>query len=204
MVDRLVEAGVDVHVDTEATPGAIAEVGPDAVVIATGGLPIIPDIPGIEGANVVFAQDVLAGKAAAGQNVVIIGGGMVGCETGHFLAEQGKTVTIIEMLKRMAADVSPMVRRRLMDGLRGKNVGLQTQVTCEEILSDAVTTTTAEGEKQTISADSVVIAVGYRPNDSLLKALEGKVPEILRIGDSAEPRRIREAIDDGYRAGLSL
>ena len=204
MSDRLAEAGVDVRVSTEATPGAIAGVGPDAVVIATGGLPIIPDIPGVTGPNVVTAQDVLAGKAAAGQNVVIIGGGMVGCETGHFLAEQGKTVTIIEMLKRMAADVSPMVRRRLMDGLRGKNVGLLTEVTCEEINGDAVTVTTGEGEKQTIPADSVVIAAGYRPNDELGKALEGKVPLILRIGDSAEPRRIREAIDDGYRAGLSL
>ena len=204
MVDRLVEAGVDVHLNTEATPEAIAEIGPDAVVIATGGLPIVPDIPGIEGANVATAQDVLSGRATAGQNVVIIGGGMVGCETGHFLAEQGKTVTIIEMLKRMAADVSPMVRRRLMDGLREKNVSLHTQVTCEEIHDDAVTVTTAEGEKQTISADSVVIAVGYRPNDELSRALEDKVPEILRIGDSAEPRRIREAIDDVYRTGLSL
>lgn len=204
MVDRLVEAGVDVRTNTDVTPGAIAEVGPDTVVIATGGLPIVPDIPGIEGPNVAFAHDVLVGKVVAGQNVVIIGGGMVGCETGHFLAEQGKTVTIIEMLKRMAADVSPMVRRRLMDGLRGKNVGLLTEVTCEDIRADAVAVATADGEKQTILADSVVIAVGYRPNEELSRALEGKVPEIIRIGDSAEPRRIREAIDDGYRTGLSL
>ncbi len=64
---------------------------PDAVVIAAGGTPVMPDIPGIDRPNVVTAQDVLSGKAKVGQNVVIIGGGMVGCETGHYLAEQGKT-----------------------------------------------------------------------------------------------------------------
>ena len=204
MSKQVSEAGVEIHVNTKATPETIAEVRPDAVIIATGGLPIIPAIHGVKDTNVVTAQDVLAGKVVAGQNVVIIGGGMVGCETGHFLAEQGKSVTIIEMLKRMATDVSPMVRRRLMDGLREKNVSLQTRVTCEEIHDDAVTVITAEGEKQTIPADSVVLAVGYKPNNELFRSLEGKVPEIRCIGDSVEPRRIRETINYGYRAGLSV
>ena len=204
MSDRLTEAGVDVRASTKATPEAITEVGPDAAVIATGGVPILPDIPGADGPSVVFAQDALAGKVTVGQNVVVIGGGMVGCETGHFLAEQGKTVTIIEILKRIAADVSPMVRRRLLDGLRGKSVALLTEVTCEAIGSDAVVVAADEGEKRTIPADSVVVAVGYQPNDGLYRALEGKVAEIHCIGDSAQPQRIREAISDGYRTGLSL
>ncbi|HEY90785.1 MAG TPA: FAD-dependent oxidoreductase, partial [Dehalococcoidia bacterium] len=204
MSKQVSEAGVEVRVSTKASPETITGIRPDAVIIATGGLPITPDIPGVKGSNVFTAQDVLAGKVATGQNIVIIGGGMVGCETGHFLAEQGKSVTIVEMLKRMAADVSPMVRRRLMDGLREKNVSLLTQVTCEEIHAGAVTVSAAEGEKQTIPADSVVLAVGYRPDNDLFKALEGKVPVVRCIGDSSEPRRIRETIDDGYRAGLSV
>jgi len=202
MTERLAEAGVDVRLGTEAAPETVLAAGPDAVVIATGGTPIVPDIPGVEGPNVVLAQDVLTGKSDVGQNVIVIGGGMVGCETGHYLAEQGKTVTIVEILKRMAADVSPMVRRRLLDGLREKNVSLLTEVTCEEISSDAVAVTTSEGEKRSVPADSVVVAVGYESDDSLYRALEGKVPEIQCIGDSVEPRRIREAINDGYRAGL--
>ena len=164
----------------------------------------MPDIPGIDKPNVVTAQDVLSGKAKAGQRVVIIGGGMVGCETGHYLAEQGKTVTIIEILKRMASDMLFMTRRRLMDGLRSKKVTLLTSATCEEIREDSVRVTTAEGEKETIRADTVIIAVGYKANERLYKALEGKVPEIYCIGNSSAPRRILEAIREGYRTGLAL
>lgn len=164
----------------------------------------MPDIPGIDKLNVITAQDVLSGKARAGQNVIIIGGGMVGCETGHYLAKQGKTVTIIEILKRMASDMFPMARRRLMDGLRSKNVSLLTSATCEEIRKDSVRVITTEGKKETIPADTVIIAIGYKANNRLYKALEGKVPEIYCIGNSSEPRRILEAISEGYQAGLSL
>jgi len=113
-------------------------------------------------------------------------------------------VTIIEILGRMASDMSPMTRRRLMDGLRSKKVTLLTSATCEEIREDSVRVTTAEGREETIPADTVIIAVGYKANERLYKALEGKVPEIYCIGDSSEPRRILEATSEGYRTGLAL
>ncbi len=204
LVSQVEKAGVEVRLNTDATAEIVTEGNPDAVVIATGGTPAMPDISGIDKSNVVTAQDVLSGKAKAGQHVVIIGGGMVGCETGHYLEEQGKTVTIIEILKRMASDMLFMTRRRLMDGLRSKNVTLLTSATCEEIKEGSVQVTTAEGEKETIQADTVIIAVGYKANERLFKALEGKVPEIYCIGDSSEPRRILEAIREGYRTGLAL
>ena len=136
--------------------------------------------------------------------MVIIGGGMVGSETGHFLAEKGKTVTIIEMLRRIAADMPIMPRRRLLDGLKEKKVTSLTEATCEEITEGGVTITTSQGQKQTIPADTVVLAVGHKANDDLHKALMGKVPEVHCIGDSSQPRRIVDAIDEGYRIGLSL
>ncbi len=204
LVNQVEKAGVEVKLNTDATAEIVTEGNPDAVVIATGGTPAMPDIPGIDKANVVTAQDVLSGKVRAGQNVVIIGGGMIGCETGHHLAEQGKTVTIIEILKRMASDMLFMTRRRLMDGLRSKKVTLLTSATCEEIKEGSVQVTTAEGKKETIPADTVIIAVGYKANDRLYKALEGKVPEIYCIGNSSEPRRILEATSEGYRTGLAL
>ncbi|MGA8848534.1 MAG: FAD-dependent oxidoreductase [Dehalococcoidia bacterium] len=206
LVKQVEKAGVTVKLNTDVTAETVTKVNPDAVVIATGGTPAMPEIPGIDKSNVVTAQDVLSGKgkAKAGQNVVIIGGGMVGCETGHYLAEKGKTVTIIEILKRMANDMFPMARRRLMDGLRSKKVTLLTSATCEEIRKDSVRVTTAEGKKETIPADTVIIAVGYKANERLRKALEGKVPEIYCIGDSSEPRRILEAADEGYQTGLAL
>ncbi len=204
LANQVEKAGVEVKLNTDATAEIVIKGNPDAVVIATGGTPAMPDIPGIDKPNVVTAQDVLSGKARAGQNVVIIGGGMVGCETGHYLAEQGKTVTIVEILKRMASDMFPMTRRRLMDGLRGKKVTLLASATCEEIKEGAVQVTTAEGKKETIPADTVIIAVGYKANDYLYKALEGKVPETYCIGNSAEPRKILEATSEGYQAGLAL
>jgi 2,4-dienoyl-CoA reductase-like NADH-dependent reductase (Old Yellow Enzyme family)/thioredoxin reductase len=203
-VRQVEKAGVEVRTGTEATAELIRESGADAVVIAAGGIPIRPEIPGVDGASVVTAQDVLSGKAQAGQSVVIIGGGMVGCETGHYLAEQGKRVAIIEMLKRMAADMSPMARRRLMDGLRGKQVTLINEATCQEITPEGVTVTTGASQKETVKADTVILAVGYRENSELSRALEGKVGEVYCIGDAAQPQRIREAVNDGYRTGLAL
>ncbi|TES88861.1 MAG: FAD-dependent oxidoreductase, partial [Dehalococcoidia bacterium] len=204
LVGQVEKAGVAVKLNTDATAGTVIEGNPDAVVIATGGTPLMPEIPGTDKSNVVTAQDVLSGKAKAGQNVVIIGGGMVGCETGHYLVEQGKTVTIIEILKRMASDMLFMTRRRLMDGLRRKKVTLLTSATCEEIREGVVQVNTAEGKQETIPADTVIIAVGYKANDRLYKALEGKVSEIYCIGNSSEPRRILEATSEGYRTGLAL
>jgi 2,4-dienoyl-CoA reductase-like NADH-dependent reductase (Old Yellow Enzyme family)/thioredoxin reductase len=204
LVNQVKKVGVEVKLNTDATAEVVARRKPDAVVIATGGIPAMLDIPGIDKPNVITAQDVLSGKAKAGQNVVIIGGGMVGCETGHYLVEQGKTVTIIEILKRMASDMFLMTRRRLMDGLRSKKVTLLTSATCEEIKEGSVLVNTAEGKKETIPADTVIIAVGYEANDRLYKALEGKVSEIYCIGNSAKPRRILEAVNEGYKTGLAL
>jgi len=204
MADRLVEANVDVLLGFQATPQAVADMRPDVVVVATGAIPIVPDIPGVAGARVATAQNVLSGRSGVGDRVAIIGGGMVGCETGHFLARQGRTVTILEIQSRMAADVSPMVRRRLLDGLRESGATLLTGVTCEQITAEAVLISTAEGHKQTILAESVVIATGYRPDDSLARGLQGRVPEIQIIGDASGRQRIREAIQDGHRTGLAL
>ncbi len=204
LVSRVEKTGVKVELNTDATTEIVARQKPDAIIIATGGTPVMPDIPGIDKSNVATAQDVLWRKAQVGQNVVIIGGGMVGCETGHYLAEQGKTVTIVEVLKRMANDMFLMTRRRLMDGLRSKKVTMLTSATCEEIREGSVLVTTAEGERKTIPADTVIIAAGYTADDHLYKALEGKVPEIYCIGNSAKPRRILEANSEGYQTGLNL
>ena len=195
---------MEIKLGTEATWELIKGIQPDAVVIATGGIPLIPQIPGLDRINVVTAQDVLSGKAETGQNVVILGGGLVGCETGHYLASRGKRVAIIEVLRRMAGEMGPMVRRRLMDGLREKQVTMLTNTKCDEITPGNVTVITGEGQRSIIPADTVVMAVGYKANDDLFKTLQGKVPELYCVGDSSQPQGIMEATNDGYRTGLSL
>lgn len=198
------KAGVEIKLDTAANWELIKEIKPDAVIIAAGGSPMTPQIQGLDIRNALFAQDVLSGKARTGQNVVILGGGQVGCETGYYLANMGKKAIIIEILPRMAGDMGMMTRRRLMDGLRGKQVALLTETKCEEVKTDSVIVSSSEGRKTIRPVDTIVIAVGYKANDDLYKALEEKVLELYRIGDSSQPRGIREAMTEGYRIGLSL
>jgi len=204
LISQLTKAGAEIKPNIEVTPELIIENKPDALILALGGIPLKPDIPGIDRANVVTAQDVLSGKAQTGRNVVILGGGLVGCETGHYLAEKGKKVVIVEVLKRMAAEMGPMVRRRLMDGLKQYQVAMLTEAKCQEISEGGVTVTTADGGKNTFPADTVILAVGYQKNDSLLKALEGLVPEIHCVGDASQPQGIMEAVRDGYLAALAI
>jgi 2,4-dienoyl-CoA reductase-like NADH-dependent reductase (Old Yellow Enzyme family)/thioredoxin reductase len=201
---QLKKGGVDLRLGTAATPEIVLAERPDTVILALGGIPAKPSIPGIDGRIVATAQDVLSGKVEAGQNCVIIGGGLVGCETGHLLAVKGKTVVIVEMLKHMAGEIGPMARRRLMDGLRAHQVAMLTEATCREITDQGVEITTADGRKQTLPADTVILAAGYAKNDALLTALAGKVQDIRMVGDAAEPHGFMEAVRDGYLAGLAL
>jgi 2-enoate reductase len=104
----------------------------------------------------------------------------------------------------MAVEMGPMVRRRLMDGLKQYQVAMLTEAKCEEISESGVTVTTPDGGKKTLPADTVILAVGYDKNDTLLKAIEGRVPEIHCVGDASQPQGIMEAFRDGYLAALAL
>jgi 2,4-dienoyl-CoA reductase-like NADH-dependent reductase (Old Yellow Enzyme family)/thioredoxin reductase len=204
-LSRQVEkAGVDIRLKTEATAESIIENKPDVVIIASGGTPAIPDIAGINRANVVTVEDVLSGKSKTGKNVIIIGGGIVGCETGNFLADKGKNVTILEIQKNMAQDMWPSLKVRLMNDLIGEKVAMLTGTVCEKIETDGVIITTNDSGKRKIPADTIIIAVGYKANDNLFKALQGKAPSIFCIGDSSEPGKISNAILNGNRIALSI
>ncbi|MDD5311517.1 MAG: FAD-dependent oxidoreductase [Dehalococcoidia bacterium] len=204
LIGQMAKSGVEVRLNSAATLSVVEELKPDVAVIASGAVPLMPAIPGINSLSVVTALDVLSGRKKAGQRVVIMGGGTVGCETGLYLAQKGKQVTIIEILKRAASDMYPMVRRRLMDGLRNSGVIIHTNACCEKINDGEVTVTVSEGKNETIPTDTVIIAVGYRPDNSLLEAVKGKIPEVHCIGDASKPRRIFEAVQEGYKTGLSI
>ena len=136
--------------------------------------------------------------------VVIIGGGLVGCETAEFLVESGKKVTIIEILPEMATDVGPLHRGLLLDRLNIKKVTMLTGVRDEEVIDKGLLITTKESEKRTIKADTIVLATGARPNTELSKALKDKGYETHLIGDCIEPRRILDAIHDGFAVSRTI
>ncbi|MFH1647370.1 MAG: FAD-dependent oxidoreductase [Chloroflexota bacterium] len=202
---QVTKAGVEVRLGSETTAEFIIQSRPDAVVVANGGIPLFPRIRGINKSNVLTAVDVLAGKATAGKNAVIIGGGLVGCETGLFLAVRGHVVTIVEVLEDLASDMEvAAVRRRLLAGLAENGVRQFTGTECEEITGSGLTVTTKEGKQEDIRASTIIIAAGFKPRPELFRSLRGMVPELHHIGDSYQPARIREAIGSGLRIGHAI
>jgi len=201
---QIEKAGISVKTGQEAGITEIEALAPDAVVLATGLVPFIPEIPGIDGSHVVLAEDVLTGRAQVGERVVIIGGELVGCETAEFLVDAEKKVTIARRGPTIAVAQAPIVREPLVGRLADKGVTMLTGVRYEEITPDGLVITNREGRQQTIPADTIVLAAGSRPNTELLKALEEKVPEVYRIGDCLEPRSLMEALAEGFHSGRNL
>jgi 2,4-dienoyl-CoA reductase-like NADH-dependent reductase (Old Yellow Enzyme family)/thioredoxin reductase len=195
--------GVKVNLGQEATAQAIERGKPDAVIVASGATPIIPDIPGVRGANVVTALEVLGGTRQVGERVVVIGGGMVGCETAELLAQQGKKVTVLEMLGRIGSDIGRTTRWVVLQRLGKAGVRTETKAKVEEITDKGVRAK-RDGSSEFFEADSVVLAVGFQASQALAKGLEGKVAELHMIGDCTEPRRIAQAIESGLRVAREL
>jgi len=198
------KAGVKVELNREATAGYLASLRPDAVVLANGALPLTLDLPGFTGGNVALAAEVLRGRAPVGENVVVIGGGRVGCETAHYLAAKGKKVTIVEMMSTVVPDMGASARLRLLNSLAAHQTQMITNARCTELNSSELTFTVKDGESRRVTADTFVIATGYRSEAFLYEEVKGLVPETYVIGDAAEPRGIGDAIRDGFRVGLSL
>ena len=195
--------GVKIILGEEVTLQLVEEIKPDVVCIATGSIPIVPENMIVKGDNIATAQDVLSGVASVGEKVVVVGGGMVGAETAEFLAERGKKVTILEMLGRIGADMVPMVITLLYRRLKELGVVMLTNAKVERITRNSVVYE-KDGKKQTVEADSVVLAVGSKSNRSLMEALKDKVPELYAIGDAEKPGKVLKAIHDGYRAALKI
>ncbi|MBU2609085.1 MAG: FAD-dependent oxidoreductase, partial [Chloroflexi bacterium] len=202
LTTRISKSSVEVRLNTPATAQSIEREQPDVVILATGSQPVIPDIPGINGENVVTAVDVLNDKQPVGKSAVIIGGGMVGCEVAEFLVQKGKKVTILEMQKRIGQGINAINRWRSIQRLNQAGVSIETMIQPEEITGSGVTAN-REGKSYSFPADTVVLATGMAPARELLSELEGKVP-VHTIGDCLEPRQIGEAMEEGFRLGNSI
>jgi 2,4-dienoyl-CoA reductase (NADPH2) len=205
LIRQVEKSGAKVRLGREATAMIIEEEKPDAVIVATGILPLIPRIRGTDRSNVISAEDVLWDKREVGEKVVVIGGEMVGCETAELLADKGKKVTVVRRGPKMAVKVGPVQRGRLLTRLREKGVTLMPGVqSYEEITDEGMTLIDKDGNKQTLKADTIVLAVGAKGNKSLAEKLEGKVPALYLVGDCIEPRDIMAAIDEGARVGCEV
>ncbi|MBA7695035.1 NADH oxidase [subsurface metagenome] len=191
--------GVKVELGRAATPEVVAQLKPDVVILAAGGIPIVPAIPGASRGNVVTAWDVLSGKET-GNGVVVVGGGMVGCETADFLAEQGKKVTVVEMLPAIAQDMEFVRRGMLLDRFAEYPVEVKTNAEIREIVADGVIT--GDGEK--ITADTVVLALGVIANRELELPLSSKSWALYCVGDCDTPGNIMTGIRRAFHLARQL
>jgi 2,4-dienoyl-CoA reductase-like NADH-dependent reductase (Old Yellow Enzyme family)/pyruvate/2-oxoglutarate dehydrogenase complex dihydrolipoamide dehydrogenase (E3) component len=210
---QIEKAGVKVELGTEVTPELVQKMKPHVVIVATGAAPMVPDdIPGIDKEKVVTAWDILAGKAAqTARNVVILGGGLVGCETADFMTGTGDNlgadrtdVTILEMLENVALDMVPEPRHLLMQRLHAKGVKILTSAKVKEILDDGVLFVRDGQEESIHNVDSIILALGARAVDSLSEKIKGKVAEVYVIGDAKEPHKVLEATAEGAEVGRKI
>ncbi|MGZ6292999.1 MAG: NAD(P)/FAD-dependent oxidoreductase, partial [Syntrophales bacterium] len=206
LASRARKAGVQIKLKSDAGPATIEKEKPDVLIMATGSSSLIPNIPGVAGPNVVLAEDVLTGAKTVSGSVLIVGGGMVGCETAELLLERGKgitQVTVIEMLSRMADNVSPTYRPFFLARLKGAGIKMETNMIVQEITKEGVKVE-QKGVTSFIKGDAVVLAAGFKSNPTMDDKSKEKIPEVYAIGDCAKPRMIKDAIEEGFTIGRKL
>lgn len=199
------QLGVEIKYETEATAQFLKEAGMDTVILATGSNPVVPPVPGLAGnEKVCFARDLLEGRVKPGNECVVIGGGQVGAETAHFLAQLLRKVTVIEMTGVIAADAALAVNWHLIDCLEKRKVKMQTDATVTEITDEGVVYRDKSGELHTVPADTIVVAAGYRANNPLEDALKDSGIEVKVVGDAVRARKVMHATREGFDAGRSV
>ena len=203
---ELERLGVEICLNTEATAEMIDARHPDAVVLATGGSAIVPELPGVHGSNVFGVSDVLGGKVAfTKKNVVLIGAGMTGIETAEYLCAAENTVTVVDMQNKIAPDGNGTIVADVMGRLMKYGAGFLLEHTLKEIKSDSVVLEEkATGEIKTVPADAVVLSLGMRPNKALYDALREKGYEVSLIGDAMKVGKIAPATRGGFEVGRRL
>jgi len=203
---NLEHTGATVVLGKEATAELVLQEKPDAVVVSIGASPFVPEIPGVERPNVVSAIDVLLGRVTPGDEVVIAGGGLVGCDVAMFLADKGRRVSIIEMLPDVVLDMveADGSRAQIVKLLDQKEITCHTNLKVEKIIDDGVIAVNQGGVSQTVKGDTVVLALGLKPRTKLYEALKDKIPELHAIGDCVEARKIGDAVREGFFTAYAL
>ncbi len=195
---ELTRLQVPVHLGHEVTKEEVLAGDWDAVIVATGSSPKTFSLG--DDAHVYTASQVLLKEKDCGQETVIVGGGLVGCETALWLAQHGRKVTIVEALDKILAVNGPLchANKDMLERLVPYNgVEVVTGAKVKSYRDGVLTAETADGEKS-LPCDSVILAVGYREEDSLYRQLEFEVPEIYLLGDARKVSNIMYAIWDAF------
>lgn len=200
---QMSKLGVKLVLRKRATVEVLNGEGFDAVVLAAGSQSLIPDIPGIKKQLVTPATEILKGKQT-GQNVIVVGGGLVGCEVALHLAAQRKKVSIIEELGGIALGVDGDIQKFLFEGFSQHGIQIRLGLRLIEVSDDGLIAVDRSWQKHNLTANSVVLAMGFEPRNSLLKELEKSNMKVFPVGDCVEPRMIYDAIHEGFLVSFKL
>jgi len=196
--------GVNIRLNTKVDIDMVSQMNPDAIVMATGSVPLLPDIPGVHLSHVVQAVDVLLDRVKIEDKAAIIGGGTVGCEVAIFLAERGVDVTLLEMFPYVAHGIPRLVGKMMKDMMIELGVDIMTNRRVVHISEEQVIHEDPEKKRASLPVAQVVLAMGSKPRNDLARSLKDLVGENYLIGDCLEPRRALEAISEGAEVGLRL
>lgn len=202
LIKQIKQSPVTVCLNIEASPELLKEQGYDQIITAIGAEPMVPLIPGIERA--VYATDAYGQEETLGKEVVVIGGGQVGCETGLHLARLGKQVTILELQSTLAPDASRTHRDDIMAEMK-KEAGLSeiTKACCTSIGEDGVNYE-KDGVEHKLAATSVILATGMKPRIEQADSFFGNTSELWIAGDCRRARTVEMAVREGYFAGINV
>ena len=195
--------GVDVKLGIDATPEMVKKLDPVGVFVAGGAQPIIPKMPGIDGANVVTAESVVRGEVKPTGKVVVVGTGMTGLETSEMLGEAGCELTLVEMVDTVGPGLFAVILNELMDRI---NAFSPTILTSHKLLSVSPTGVElekmADGSKVSVDADYVVLSLGVSPRKGVVEAYEAEFMNVFAIGDARKGGRIYDTMRDGYNTAF--
>ncbi len=191
------KSSVDVRLNTEVTSQLVKDIAPEAIIAAMGAKPAVPPIKGIDGENVLMAEDVYMHPAKAGKNVIILGAGLVGLELGIYLAQLGSRITTLEMMDR--TNMSPTSLHGVAINEQNKQLGINIYFsTCVKEITDTGVIAEKGGKIVRYDGDCVICAAGQIPLRKEAAELIGLAPEFYQIGDCLSPRNIVSATQEAY------
>lgn len=203
--ESLTELGVPIRLQTPVTEELVEAEKPDAVIIATGAVPLLPPIPGIDGKNVVSAEDILLGNVEIADGpIVVCGGGEVGSETAHFITRLNGDVTVLEMQGAILNDMMPFTRSVLLEMMDDARITVRTNATVKAITETGVTYTDETGGEHTVPAAQVVAGFGYRSHNPLEDIARAHCGDIRVVGGAVKAGNAVTAAREGYEAGLAV
>jgi len=197
---------VEIHTGANVTAGQLRNMDADVIILAAGSVPVMPKVPGIDDKKVIGCMEAFAHPEKVGQKVIVIGGGLVGCEMALDYAQDGKEVTVVEALPKIlsAGIPSPIPNGQMIPDLfEHHNVTVLENHRLSAV-EDGRVILESDGQKKALDADSVVIAVGFRPVPSMAQELQGCGAVVYEIGDGQKVSTILHAVWDGYEVGNNI